>query len=58
MDSIDKAAEMLFGPNKGFGVSNIRFYPGTNLDVTPEQRADELIKVFGRIKSGKFKVVK
>lgn len=56
MDSIDKAAEMLFGTN-GMGVKNIRFFPGSSADVTPEQRAEELINIFQRVRDGDFDVV-
>ena len=57
MDSIDKAAKILFGPD-GLGVSNIRFFPGLDSKYTVEERAKELVTVLSNLKSGDFKVVR
>ena len=57
MDSIDNAADMLFGPD-GIGATNIRFFPGLSEDYTIEERAEELVSVIKGLKAGKFKVVR
>ena len=34
------------------GVTNIKLFPGTNRDATPEQMAEEINRVLARIESG------
>ena len=55
MDSVEKLGNMLFGKD---GIAkNIRLYPGKNADATPNQVADEVLRVIERVKEGKFTVV-
>ena len=56
MDSIDKAAAMLFGPD-GMGVENIRFSISPKSKLSPSDRADQIIRVLEDLKSGNFEVV-
>jgi len=56
IDSIDRLADMLFGPD-GMGVENIRFSISPHCKMTPNERAEELIHVLEDLKSGNFEVV-
>lgn len=44
--NLHTAQELLFGKG-GLGVSNIKLFPGSNRDATPEQIAAEVARILG-----------
>ena len=57
MDSIKKAADMLFGAD-GIGATNVRLFPGSSNDITPDQRAEHLVTVLEKLRKGDFDIAR
>lgn len=56
MDSISKAADMLFGPD-GIGAKNVRFSINPKVQVSADQAARQVIDVVEELKSGDYEIV-
>ena len=50
------AKERLFGQG-GLDVANIKLFPGTNRDATPEQMAETINNVIADLESGDYELV-
>jgi len=57
MDSIDKAAEMLFG-EEGVGAVNVRFAIMPDVKVSEQGLASQVVNVLEEFKAGKCELVK
>ncbi|MDO8418090.1 MAG: hypothetical protein Q7S87_18050 [Agitococcus sp.] len=55
MSHIAIVTNRLFGPHS-LRVSNLKFTPGSNREITAEQVAEELTKSLARIEAGDFEV--
>ncbi len=53
---LEAAKQMLFGEG-GLDVDNVKLYPGTERDVTPEQVAGQVNQALSQIASGDFEVM-
>jgi len=41
---------------KAAGIKNIKFFPGSNRDATPEQMAEEINRTLTRLEEGDFEL--
>jgi len=55
MSALDMAKRRLF--EDGLGVTNIKFFPGTKLGVTPEQMAEEFNKAMSQLANQDYEEV-
>ena len=56
MQQLDLAKSRLFGEG-ALGVTNLKLFPGSNRDATPEQFAEQINKSISQIEAGDFEVV-
>ncbi len=50
--ALDLAKKRLFDKENGMNVRNIKFFPGSSRDATPEQIAEQLNVVLSHIEAG------
>lgn len=53
---LELAKKRLFDKDS-LAVTNIKLFPGSNRDTTPEQFADEINKAISQIEAGDFEIV-
>lgn len=53
---LELAQNRLFGAN-GMGVTNLKFYPGTDRDTTVEKFAEQINKAISQVEAGDFEEV-
>lgn len=51
-----KARHRLFD-REGLQATNVKFFPGTSRDVTPEQIAEQITKAIAQIEAGDYEEV-
>lgn len=54
--NLELAKKQLFG-NGSLSVSDVKLFPGSNRDATPDQMAEQVSKVIAQIESGEFELV-
>lgn len=47
----------LFGKGSSIGVNNIKLFPGSNRDSTPEEMAEQISKTLSQIETGDFEEI-
>lgn len=53
---MELATKRLFS-TEGLAVNNVKLFPGSNRDTTPEQMAEQINKAISQIDSGDFDLV-
>ena len=52
-----EAAKHLLFSQEGLDVSNVKMFPGSDREVTPEQMSDQIVRAVAQINAGDYDVM-